>query len=191
MVVALVIMLVMSIIGISNMQSSTLQERMAANTRQKAVAKYAAESALNVAEKWLSENVKGIYDIAEFDGSDGLYSAVKFSSLATVSPSSKHISDLQKAEAWGDITAFTENTPLIDEKIVSKQPQFIIEYIGRDYRGSANKVIATDNLSKLSDAFDSKPFFFRITAIGWGRDTNIYTVLESIYKTGSSEYFDY
>lgn len=189
-VVALVILLIMSVIGISNMQSSTMQERMAANSRQKSLAKYSAESALKVAEGWLDDNVTSIHHLAQFNGSSGLYSAVMASQSVAQSLSTQDIADPTEASQWGTVTAHTGGN-IIDADLVSRQPQYIIEYIGRDYRGTAGKVIRTDDLSSMAESTHSKPLFFRITAIGWGKDGNIYTVLESIYKTGSAQYFNY
>lgn len=189
-VIALVILVIMSIIGISNMQTSTMQERMAANNRQKSLAKYSAESALKVAEKWLNTNVTSINHLAQFNGNSGLYSAVLLSQGVAKYPSATDIADVMKASDWGAKTAFT-GTAIVDANLVSRQPQYIIEYIGRDYRGTAGKVIRTDDLSGMSDNSHSKPLFFRITAIGWGKDQNIYSVLESTYQTGSAQYFNY
>ncbi len=190
-VVALVILLVMSVIGVTNMQSSTMQERMAANNRQKSLAKYAAESALNVAEEWLENNVKRSSHLAQFSSGNGLYSALDVASNVTKAPSSGDIADVTDGSAWGEITAYSGVSNIIEAGLVSHQPQYIIEYIGRDYRGSANKVIGTDDLSHSAESNYSKPYFFRITAIGWGKDKKIYAVLESIYKTGSGDFFSY
>ncbi len=189
-VISLIILLVMSLIGIANMQSTTMQERMASNTKQKSVAKFAAESALKVAEDWLDTNVKRSSHVLQFNGSNGLYSALDVSATVSKAPVTADISDLGKASAWSNTTAHS-GSAIINTDIVGRQPQYVIEYIGRDYRGTANKVIGTDDLSKVAESSFSKPFFFRITAIGWGKDDNIYTVLESIYKTGSGDFFNY
>lgn len=188
-VIALVILLVMSIVGVSNMHSSTMQERMAANNRQKSVAKYAAESALNVAQAWLDTNLTGLSVLSQFDGSGGLYSAVRISASLAPAPHTNDISDLTDANDWGTTTASTG--PIMGDDLVSRQPQYVIEYIGRDYRGLADGVVTTDDLSSSAAGASTDPLFFRITAIGWGKDSKIYTVLESIYRTGSAEFFNY
>lgn len=188
-VIALVILLVMSIVGVSNMQSSTMQERMAANNRQKSVAKYAAESALNVAEIWLDTNLTGRSALSQFDGNGGLYSAVRISASLAATPHTNDISDLTDASEWGNTTA--SSGTIIGDHLVSRQPQYVIEYIGRDYRGVADGAANTDDLSGSAAGADTDPLFFRITAIGWGKDSKVYTVLESIYRTGSAEFFNY
>ena len=190
-IMALVMLLIMSVIAISNMQTSTLQERMAGNTRQKSVSKYAAESALKIAEQWLEASVTGRAKMKIFDGNNGLYSAVSVTPFMATYPSADDIAYLNNAKNWQDISAYKGTTDIIDPEIVSRQPQYIIEYIGRDFRGSGNQVIATDDLSNSSFNDFTRPFYFRITAVGWGKDERIYTVLESTYKTGSADYFNY
>src|SRR5690606_22739273 len=86
--------------------------------------------------------------------------------------------DVTNPEHWEDLGAEAET-----ELNLSQQPKYIIEYVGRDIRGSAgSKVRMLD--AEARNSADLSPYFFRITAIGWGNDKNIYTVLESTYKTG-------
>lgn len=176
-VIALVILLVMSLIGIATMKGSTLQERMAGNARQKAVAKNAALTAMREAELWLQASVQNPAAINSFDGSTtGLYS--------TVSPPGR-----QKAKTDFDVTDPSEWTgkgvasTVLSADLVSAQPKYIIEYIGRDIRGAANKPVQMLDAEAKGDA-DLSPYFFRITAIGWGKDPNIYSIVESTFMTG-------
>lgn len=190
-VIAMVMLLVMTIIAVANMQSSTMQERMASNDRQRSVAKYSAESALKIAEKWLDTNVKALSALGQFDGNNGLYSMVRIAANIAPAPSSNDIGNITSADDWGSTSAYTGADNIMDSDLVSRQPQYIIEYIGRDYRGQASKLINTDDLSSVTESTVSKPFFFRVTAIGWGKDAKVYSVLESIYRTGSSDFFSY
>lgn len=190
-VIALVMLLAMTIFAVANMQSSTMQERMASNNRQRSVAKYSAESALKLAEKWLDTNVRSLSALGQFDGADGLYSMVRVAANQAPAPSTNDIKDVTVADDWNNTTAYLGNDKIMDTELVSRQPQYIIEYIGRDYRGASSKIINTDDLSTVVDSTVSKPFFFRVTAIGWGKDAKVYTVLESIYRTGSSDFFNY
>lgn len=54
-IVGLVFLLVMTLIGVTAMQSTTLQERMAGNTRDRHLAFQASEAALREGERWLSD----------------------------------------------------------------------------------------------------------------------------------------
>ena len=188
-VIALIILLIMSLIGISNMQSSTMQERMAANNRQKTVALYAAESALTAAEEWVQSNVTNVGDLSQFSGSDGLYSITNVAPGISAAPLSNHITDVADPDSWGDYgVASIGETPIVDINLVSQQPRYIIEYLGID-KGTARSGVSEIN----SDTQDSPPmaYMFRITAIGWGKDENIYSVLESVIRTGSGAFFSY
>lgn len=67
-IIALVFLLLLTLIGVTAMQSTTLEERMAGNTRDSNVAFQAAEAALREAEAYLQSAVVG-----PFNGSGGLY----------------------------------------------------------------------------------------------------------------------
>lgn len=68
--IALVLLLVLTLIGVTSMSSTTVQERMAGNLRDKNIAFQAAEAALINAESILETAI-----IPDFDGTNGLYQA--------------------------------------------------------------------------------------------------------------------
>ncbi|HSH29209.1 MAG TPA: PilX N-terminal domain-containing pilus assembly protein [Thiohalobacter sp.] len=68
-IVSLLLLLIMTLLGVSAMQTTTLQERMAGNTRDRAVALQAAEYALRDAETVID----GLSDTGTFTGTNGLY----------------------------------------------------------------------------------------------------------------------
>lgn len=183
-VVALVILLVMTMIGVATMQSSTLQERMAANARQKMIAQNAAETALREAEDWMDVNVTGSGDLSQFNGTNGLYAEIYTHAGASSARFSDVGKDITDPTDW---TTFGVEVTSMDTGLVSRQPRYIIEYIGLDKRGaSATKVEVLD--AEAKGEIRIKGYFFRITAIGWSRDPNIYSVLESVYMTGSGDF---
>lgn len=180
-VVALIILLVMSVIGISTMKSSTLQERMAGNARQKAISKNAAMVAMREAELWLRANIPDyplVPSLNNFNGNNGLYSAVNRPSAAAVPvPAAFDVTD---PDDW---TAVGVSSAAVSGSLVSQQPKYIIEYLGRDVRGeSAVPVVSFDDEEKNN--LSVRSHLFRITAIGWAKDANITTVLQSTYVTG-------
>ncbi|HED19242.1 MAG TPA: hypothetical protein ENI74_07040 [Gammaproteobacteria bacterium] len=69
-VISLLMLLVLTLIGISGMQGTILQERMASNTRDRNIAFQAAESAMRDAEVFLNT----IVTTGAFDGTAGLFS---------------------------------------------------------------------------------------------------------------------
>src|SRR5690606_3767551 len=66
-IVALVLLLVMTILGVSSLSSTTLQERMAGNLRDSNLAFQAAEAALREGEEFLRQAV-----LPPFTGAAGL-----------------------------------------------------------------------------------------------------------------------
>lgn len=187
-VIALIILLVMSMIGVSNMQSSTMQERMAANAKQKIVAHNAAETALRVAEAWMDANVRNAPQLNQFNGNNGLYSASKINSLG-ISPVSGDIADITDDTDWSNSGVVLSGANAVTADLVSQQPRYVIEYLGRDM-GSA-QVTPIDLNEEAQNEEREDPHVFRIVAIGWAKDPNIYTVLESTVRTGEPPFFVY
>ena len=70
--VGLMMLLIMSLIAITGMQTSTLEVRMAGNTRDSLVALQTAEAALKAGETLLDTSVLNLTDF-DTNGSDGLY----------------------------------------------------------------------------------------------------------------------
>ena len=68
-VVTLMILLVVTLLTVSNMRSSVLEEKMAGNTNDRNVAFQAAESALREGEVFL----EGIVSLGDFQGQAGLF----------------------------------------------------------------------------------------------------------------------
>ncbi|WP_412852280.1 PilX N-terminal domain-containing pilus assembly protein [Ectothiorhodospira shaposhnikovii] len=54
-IIALVFLLLMTMVGVSALQQTTLQERMAGNLRDRSLAFQASEAALRAGERWLDE----------------------------------------------------------------------------------------------------------------------------------------
>lgn len=72
-IVSLLILLVMTVIGVSSMQSSTLEEKMASNSRDRNIGFQSAETAMREAEGY----VEGLVTSGGFTNTNGLYSAIE------------------------------------------------------------------------------------------------------------------
>jgi len=59
-IVSLVILLIMTILGLSAMQTTVLQERMAGNMKDRNMAFQAAEAALRAGENWVENNAASL-----------------------------------------------------------------------------------------------------------------------------------
>lgn len=183
-IVALVILVIMSVVGISSRVSSTLQQKMTTAYQQRNLAGYAAESALKKAEAWMTENVTSTNYLSNFASNaaatNGLYSNYTLAGeISTAQPAESSLLDITDAALWTSNNSVAVTTYDTD---VASQPRYIIEYIGRD-KGTANKVIIDYNDPNSSASTD--PHVFQISAIGWSRDLAIYQVLQSTYRTGS------
>ncbi|WP_096087326.1 pilus assembly PilX family protein [Agaribacterium haliotis] len=185
-VITLIILLVMSMAALSAMQGLTLQQRMAANLRQHVLAQSAAEFVLKNAESYLLANLKQSSDVNSlFSGDSGLYAVVPRPS-APIAQKSKSF-DVNIDSSWTANNSVAvpglSKTALFEQAAVTaKDPRYIIEYIGRgSVRASATTAVS---LNLGAQQLSVEPFFFRITAIGWARDERIYSVLESVFRTG-------
>lgn len=182
-IVAMVILIIMSVIGISSRVSSTLQQNITTAYQQRQLAGYAAESALKKAEAWMTENVTSTNYLSNFASNtaatNGLYSNYTLiGEISTTQPAESSLADVTSAALW---TASNSIAVTTYDSEAANQPRYIIEYIGRD-KGSANKVIIDYNDPNNSSSSD--PHVFQISAIGWSRDEGIYQVLQSTYRTG-------
>lgn len=183
-IIAMVLLLVMSLIGLSSVVSSTLQEKMASNSQQRALSRYAAESALRAAEAYLTANINATSQLAKFDGTtNGLYAAYPVPGIlfindlakleAEFNPSTKSVSEPESWEAGNSVEVLE-----LSAKVVSTRPRYAIEYVGRRSQGG------TPVWSPSGPIERGAPHIFKITAIGWGRDPSVYSVLQSHFMTG-------
>jgi len=172
--VSLILLLVLTLIGVTAMKTTTLQEKMASSHRQRSVAMQAAEAAIRQAEIWLRNNVKGIADLKKFDGTDELYAAITSSGCA---PANAEIGwDYRNPAKWSG--ANSDKVPVSVPGIDSAyQPRYLIEYVGRGGRNAA-PLNPTDNTTVCgTDA--TAPYMFRITALGLGINGETPALLQS------------
>lgn len=161
----LVFLAVLTIMGVSGMESTTLEERMSANMRDHELSFNAAESALQAAEAWLSaqntlpitatDNTTDVWaeDSMDPDTDDGLY---------------------WWDHAGIDNTWWTNNGDAItDVAEVAAQPTYIIEQY---------KTVDTGQSIAIGSGEVTVPrIFHRITARGVGINANTTTVVQSTF----------
>lgn len=157
-VVTLVLLLVITIIASSSMEVTTMQERIAGNTRDTVTAFQAAEAALRKAEDILEGA-----SVGAFNGSNGRYEICSSSDTRTAC----------LKPAWSDRTS--SGWVAISDGIahVAKQPEFIIE----------RYTAVTDPSASLdADTPQDTYEFYRVTARGYGVSDNSIAVLQSTYR---------
>mgnify|MGYP001819286891 FL=1 len=90
-IVSLVMLLIVTLIAVSSMQGTVMEEKMAGNTRDRNLAFQTAESALREAETY----VAGLASMGTFNGSNGLYgltdSEPDYVNSATWSDATNHV----------------------------------------------------------------------------------------------------
>jgi len=145
-VVSLMILLMMTLIGLSAMQGSTLQEKMTGNLRDSSVAFNTAESALRDGEAF----IEGVAALSAFDGTNGLYGEYD----GDIMP------DPYAAATWSSNSTSIEGNPVSG---VSVTPRFFIRYTGTE---------DTTTSWKQGQAYNTPPTgntsTFAITARGTG-----------------------
>ena len=192
-VFALLLLLVMTILGVASIGNSVLEERMSGNFHQSTSALQSAEIGLRVAENWLDGITRAnLEDDGWFragtGGKKGLYST-RATSADTVCKGiagcgfrptdESHWCDPSCDElpkgyvTLGSTGDLGTQLPAIHQDMVSQQPRFIIEYIGRSGELVGNLALGAQSQP------DIRRYAFRITAIGWGRDPNARHVLQS------------
>lgn len=157
-VMTLVLLLILTILASASMEVSTLQERIAGNTRDTTSAFQAAEAAVRNAERYLESAT-----IGPFNGSDGLYEVCSAGASAAAC----------QVPAWRNYDS--AGWVAVDNELphVSKQPQYVIE----KYAPVVDPTSALDADRPL-EAFE----FYRVTARGFGVSDRSMVVLQSTYR---------
>lgn len=153
-VVALIILLILTILGVTAMQTTTMEEKMAGNARDRDLAFQAAEAALRDGEAF----VEGQATTAAFNGTNGLYSETD------AEP------DWTSSASWGSSDSRAYNGTI---EGVSSQPRYYIKILA---------VVSAPRTSMvLPPNVGGTVTIFRITARGVGSSPNSQVVLQSRY----------
>ncbi len=165
-ITALLILLLLTIFGISTMDTNILEEKMAGNMRDRNTAFHAAESALRAAENWLAG--QSAVDISD----TGPIWDVKATELDP-DPSNETPWWMEVDAAWWEdedngVVALTGGDELPD---VVSQPEYIIEKLPPVPTGLG-----------AGESLDAADTYLQITARGVGGSPTTVVVLQSIYK---------
>lgn len=160
--ISLVLLLVLTIIGVSAVQTTSLEVRMARNDYDSLLAFEAAESALRDAE----DAIEGLLTVDNFDdvGTNGLW----------------EIAELDEAPRWTTANWTGANTIAAASNVdgVSTQPRYIIEHAATVQRAEGVELGNDfDNTSAAADSIE----MFRVTARGVGGTDQAVVMLQSVY----------
>ena len=157
-IVSLLILLVMTLLGVTAMQTNILEEKMSGNSQDVSLSLQAAEAALREAETYIETIVS---PTAAFDGStEWLY------------PDNTNV-DVSADATWA--TARIYQTDNIAN--VTTRPKYIIEYVGTIT--TENTDVNISGYGESSGA--SKVNGFRVTAKGTGGSDSTVTLLQTYY----------
>ena len=158
-ITALVILVVLTVLGISAMRTSSLEESIVGNLRDHDLAFQAAETGLTAGENFLNATVT--IPVPDATAGDGVYLRNQFGDFRD---------NLHNTAVWANGTEYgtAGTTDLLE---VNSDPVFIIEY--------EQEII--DDLDPESKAKGKGRFYFRITSRGVGSSPNSATMLQEIY----------
>jgi len=169
--VTLIMLVLITLLAVSGMRSTTMEERMASNSRNTNIAFQMAESALREGEKTLqaspgalliadaqANTIPGIGCLITLNSTD-------FSSVNTWSATPASPPAVSSCQMTGRGSASQLGT--------SNLPRFFIEFMYADIPTTVGSAPIPRNC------------FYRITSRGYGPDTNSYVTLQTTYKFDS------
>lgn len=161
---SLLILLVLTLLALSGMQGSLLQEKMTSAVREGQISLEAAEYAVREAEELLELNT---VTLGNFGSDNGLYT--RAGAPNPLADSTWNSSGTASLEATGFPLTLAEN------------PRFFIEYIGETSSAESPGDLQITNYDDHTGG--SKPLGFRIVAWSSGRNGETRRVIESYYGT--------
>lgn len=162
-IVSLIFLMVLTLIGVTAMQGTTLEERMARNTYDGERAFQAAEAAIREGEGW----VMGINP---------------YDAPTPVSSCSSAPCDLWEQKAFGyyperqDATWWSNNARPYSHTIsgLAQNPSFLVEY--EAYDPGVTVIDANERSQRIG------PHFYRVTAAGFGASTSTERVIQTTVR---------
>ena len=161
--ISLVLLLVLTIIGVSSVQTSSLETRIARNEHDVLLAFQSAESALRDAEQFL-ETVTSTAVFTD-GGSNGLWAMPDVGTAAR----------WEDAAIWTGAGSVAATTSVGD--VVAAQPRYFIEHIA--------SIVREENAYQIDDPYSltatDRIEIFRITSRGTGGTANAQVMLQGTY----------
>jgi len=164
-VMALLMLFVLTLIGVSSINTTTLEEKMSGNSRNRSLAFQATESAVRDAENYIESTISN--PTAQFTGSNGLYAL-------GAGPSSTDA----VTNSWWSAGSNSKKTYTSTLQDVSNLPQYTIEYIGEMKVDTPTAGALNGGESPGGQGIISA---FRITARGTGLTKKSVVVIQSNY----------
>lgn len=185
--VSLVFLFVLTVIGLTGMQNTYLQEKMAGHMRERSIAFQSAESALRVGEEYLAGNIPTFVCTS---ATDGLYvnstpGTTTDCPASAGSPSSDQLSAPYPPE---NEAFWKNNTDVVSVKGFSlpgetghtfdnlaDKPKYVLEILSSGAPGAAVSLEA-------GTPVPPSPKYYRITAHGTGMSDSAVSVTQSVVR---------
>lgn len=160
--ICLVLLLGMTIVGVSSVNTTTLEERMARNTRDALLSFQAAEVALRDGEDFVENTVASTATFTPA-GANGMWSVADFGEDPR----------WEVAGVWTDARSRVADT---DIDGVAAAPRYLVEHLASVELTDASSV-------QITSGYEDRPRveIFRITAVGFGGTAQARTFLQSNY----------
>ena len=182
-VTSLIFLVIITMLTLSAMNSSTLQERMASNQREKSRARQAADAALREGETILRspafDTLPAFYDCAPTGGGDGAGTAsalrvcIENSMLPSSDSSARPAADAFLAETiWGNSAVAIDTDSGFD--VGDRPVKFFVEAMQYQFNGA--------DLDPDRAAVGDGGVYYRITARAHGQNPSAIAVTQSIYE---------
>jgi Tfp pilus assembly protein PilX len=192
-IVGLVILLVVTMIGLSGQQSTVLQERLAGNMRQNNIALQAAEAGLQAGLTYIEQQDSPI--TATDDGADRVWTSCTVADAESLSdeagadhacnrlaavlrswrsaPSQLDKDDTFEGVAYAELASMLENAPAGDTPVaipgVIAQPRIYIE--------ARKEPVSPDTQANSFGRFVT--YYYTVTSVGFGGNEQSRAVLQS------------
>lgn len=179
MVIALLMLLILTVLGVAGMSTTSLEERMAGNSRDREIAFQAAEAALREGEALVeSANFTNLptdpfNPIAGNDFTDNCTGGYADGLCAPAEAGDTDVWLDSTLAVW--TTSGRHRTATSPLTYVKSQPLYIIEYLGPQVKAPETAVTCAANPSPC-------PQMFRITARASGGTDRAQVWLQSVYK---------
>ena len=156
-IISLIMLLVLTLLGVSSMRTTTLEEKMAGNLRDKNLAFQAAETALRDGE----DLIETLVATSSFDGTSGRLGS------ADTDP------DFFATATWSNTDSIAYSGTMSD---VAVQPRYIVKFIKQVSSNDGSMKVGGYGLRGTNTVNN-----FRVTAKGTGRTATSSAILQAYY----------
>ena len=189
-VISLIMLLALTLIGVTSSSVTGLEEKMAANSKDINLAFQAAEAALRDVETNLQTKKREFeYGADTTQGKDGLYSLLSAdcSEGSPVTPrddtTSPSLRPFDSSVDWSGIKTATYNNTTTKKLIgIYQPPKYIIEEVSCRPLTSSVDNESLKAGTPIAPSSDKTEVRMRITARGWGSNINSVATVQSVVK---------